>query len=87
MKWYNYDHLHSGINFINPYQRHYGLDKEVLENRIKVYEEAKSQHPERWSRNTRDWSLPKYVALNPVKESETESYNLTNNLMEAVHTG
>lgn len=87
VKWYNYDHLHSGINFINPYQRHYGLDKEVLENRIKVYEEAKRQHPERWSRNTRDWSLPKYVALNPVKESETESYNLTNNLMEAVHTG
>ncbi len=70
VKWYNFIQLHSGINFITPYQRHYGLDKRIMENRIKVYEEAKRQHPECWSRNTRDWSLPEYVALNPTKEGE-----------------
>lgn len=53
----NHVHLHSGINFITLYQRHYGLDKKIIENRIKVYEEAKAEHPSRWSRNIRDWSL------------------------------
>jgi len=41
VKWYNKEHLHSGINFLTPYQRHYGLDKKVMENRIKVYKKAK----------------------------------------------
>ena len=68
--WYNQIHLHSGINYLTPYQRHYGLDKNIIENRIKVYEKAKAKHPERWSRNIRDWSLPDYVALNPLVEKE-----------------
>ena len=70
VKWYNTEHLHSGINFITPYQRHYGLDKEIMENRIKVYEEAKAKHPERWSKEIRNWELPEYVALNPIAEEE-----------------
>lgn len=74
VKWYNLTHLHSGINFITPYQRHYGLDKRIIENRIKVYEEAKIRHPERWSGDTRDWSLPEHVALNPIKEDEISAY-------------
>jgi hypothetical protein len=68
--WYNCTHLHSGINFITPYQRHNGLDKEIMKNRIKIYEGAKARHPERWSKNIRDWSLPDYVALNPIKDIE-----------------
>lgn len=36
VKWYNHDHLHSGINFLSPYQRHFGLDKEIMEKRIKT---------------------------------------------------
>ncbi|MCC5909628.1 MAG: IS3 family transposase [Clostridiaceae bacterium] len=70
--WYNKEHLHSGINFLTPYQRHYGLDKEIMENRKKTYEQAKAKHPERWSRNIRDWSLSEYVTLNPVDEKELE---------------
>jgi viroplasmin and RNaseH domain-containing protein len=73
VKWYNTDHFHSGINFISPYQRHYGLDKQIMENRIKTYEEAKAKHPERWTKNIRDWSLPEYVALNPISEEELEN--------------
>ena len=70
VKWYNHDHLHSGINFLSPYQRHFGLDKVIMEKRIKTYEEAKAKHPERWSGATRDWSLPEYVSLNPMSEVE-----------------
>jgi len=70
VKWYNCTHLHSGINFLTPYQRHHGLDKDIMKNRIEIYEKAKEKHPERWSKNTRNWILPEYVALNPIKEKE-----------------
>ena len=72
VKWYNKDHLHSGINFVTPYQRHYGLDKKIMENRIKVYEEAKAKNPERWSKEIRNWESPKYVSLNPIAEKEIQ---------------
>ena len=70
VKWYNFTHLHSGINFITPHQRHHGLDKKIIENRIKVYEIAKSKNPSRWSRGIRDWTLPEMVTLNPIREQE-----------------
>ena len=70
VKWYNYTHLHSGIIFLTPYQRHYGLDKEIMKNRIETYQIAKAKHPERWSGNIRKWELPEYVALNPIKDNE-----------------
>lgn len=44
-----------------------------MENRIKTYEEAKAKHPERWTKNIRDWSLPEYVALNPISEEELDN--------------
>lgn len=78
VKWYNYTHLHSGINFVTPYQRHYGLDKGIMENRTKVYEKAKMNHPERWSKNIRNWSLPKYVSLNPISENEAKNIIIVN---------
>lgn len=74
VNWYNFSHLHSGINFITPYQRHYRLGDKIMENRIKVYEAARAKHPGRWTKNIRDWSLPEYVALNPVKDIEYQDY-------------
>ena len=72
--WYNHDHLHSGINFITPYQRHYELDRDIMQKRIETYKRAKAAHPERWSGDIRDWSLPEYVTLNPMKDEEVERY-------------
>ena len=68
--WYNYIHLHSGLKFITPYQRHSGLDEQIMNKRIETYEKARSLHPERWSKNIRDWKLPSYVSLTPIKEDE-----------------
>jgi len=68
--WYNHVHMHSGIKYLTPYQRHYRLDKNIIENRKKVYAMAKENRPERWSREIRNWDLPKYVSLNPIKEEE-----------------
>ena len=70
VKWYNNTHLHSGINFITPYQRHYGLGEKIMQKRKKIYEKARAKHPERWSRNIRNWSLPEGVSLNPISEKE-----------------
>jgi len=55
---------------LTPYQRHYDLDKNIIENRKKVYAMAKEIYPERWSGEIRDWNLPEYVSLNPIKEEE-----------------
>ncbi len=65
VNWYNHEHRHSGINFVTPHQRHTGLDKDILENRRKVYEKAKAAHPERWSREIRNWIPDDEVWLNP----------------------
>lgn len=68
VSWYNHEHRHSGIKFVTPHQRHEGLDKQVLDHRTKVYEQAKQQNPKRWSGSTRDWSRISQVWLNPDDE-------------------
>lgn len=35
----------------------------------KVYREARKRHPERWSKQLRDWELIQAVYLNPEKEA------------------
>ncbi len=68
--WYNNIHYHSGINYMPPNDRHRGKSEMILNQRKKVYEQAKNQHPERWRRQIRNWTLPDTVALNPAKENE-----------------
>ena len=68
VEYYNKKLLHSGISFITPYSRHYGLDIDILENRKKVYKEAKDKNPNRWSKETRNWNRIQSVSLNPTDE-------------------
>lgn len=63
--WYNHEHLHSGIRFVTPAQRHNGQDVEVLAHRHRVYEAARKRRPERWTGSTRNWTRPGDVILNP----------------------
>lgn len=65
--WYNYEHKHSGINYVSPVERHERKDKAICENRKKIYEKARDGHPYRWTKNIRDWSIEKEVWLNPEK--------------------
>ena len=67
VRWYNHEHRHSGLNFLTPYQRHSGVAQDILKDRHKLYEEAKANHPERWSGETRDWSIESEVWLNPER--------------------
>jgi transposase InsO family protein len=70
VRWYNTQHLHSGIKFVTPEQRHYGEDTRILEKRKQIYEAAKKRNPERWSGNTRNWEVIKSVRLNPLRENK-----------------
>ena len=68
VKWYNHVHLHSGIKFVTPGDRHQQKDGEILKKRREVYEIARKKNPIRWSRETRNWNIIERVNLNPEKE-------------------
>ncbi len=76
--WYNHEHLHSAIRFVTPEARHSGQEEEILQQRQRVYEQARCRHPRRWSGPTRNWRPIAAVALNPEKATEE------NRLAEAV---
>jgi putative transposase len=69
VRWYNFDHRHSGIRYVSPAQRHAGHDKAILEARHEVYIRARERNPARWSGNTRNWSPIHAVTLNPERDS------------------
>lgn len=67
--WYNNKHLHGGIKFVTPSQRHQGLDVEILSRRTEVYLKAKAKKPERWSNNRiRNWDREEKVYLNYLQK-------------------
>lgn len=68
--WYNEEHRHSRINFVTPAQRHRGEDALILEKRKALYESMRAKTPERWSGDTRNWSVSGAVSLNPQKNQE-----------------
>lgn len=65
--WYNHQHLHSGIRYVTPAQRHAGEDAEILAERDRVYAEARLKNPLRWTRHTRNWTPIAEVTLNPER--------------------
>ena len=73
---YNEQHLHSGIQFVTPADRHRGIDHERLAHRKMVYEKAKRLNPRRWSGPTRNWEVTGPVSLNPGKVQELERNKL-----------
>jgi len=68
--WYNTEHLHSGIRFVTPDDRHFGREKAILNRRKEVYEKARQQNPDRWSKGIRNWDPVEAVFLNPEPPAE-----------------
>jgi putative transposase len=68
--WYNHQHLHSGIGFVTPDDRHDGRDLQILANRRRVYARAHDRHPERWTGKVRTWKRPQIVRLNPGRDRD-----------------
>jgi putative transposase len=67
--WYNDEHLHSGIGFVTPNDRHHGRDIPVLEARRRLYKRANAAHPERWTGHVRAWNRPRKVRLHPDRQA------------------
>mgnify|MGYP001179574928 FL=1 len=66
--WYNHEHLHSGIRYVSPANRHDGHDEQILQRRHALYLEARERNPRRWTRGTRNWSRVAVVTLNPERK-------------------
>ncbi len=72
VEWYNEEHRHSRIGFVNPGQYHRNEDNEILANRKTVFERAKVRNPERWSGKIRKCEPAGPVMLNPEKPEISE---------------
>lgn len=69
VRWYNFDHRHSGIRYVSPAQRHAGDDLAILAARHALYLQARERNPARWSGDTRNWTPIGAVTLNPERDS------------------
>lgn len=66
LRWYNYDHFHSGIAYMTPYSVHSGQADLVQRGRQRVLDSAYAKHPERFvSGRPQPVSLPTSVWINP----------------------
>lgn len=66
--WYNIEHIHTGISLLTPEQVHYGMDKEIIERRNRVLEEAFYNNPKRFKNHKPTHpEPPKAVWINKPK--------------------
>lgn len=75
--WYNGAHLHSGVRFVTPNDRHAGKDVAILAQRGQVYEDARAKNPARWAKSTRNWTPVDDVYLNPDEPKSNRSLLVT----------
>jgi putative transposase len=68
--WYNGEHLHSGIRYVTPLDRHEGRDGAILAKRHALYRSAKKSTPRRWTGDTRNWTPVGDVSLNPLRSAD-----------------
>jgi putative transposase len=67
--WYNTKHLHSGIGYITPEQKHSGEADAFIARRNATKLRAYETHTERWSGGMALLSTPQVVYLNPSLET------------------
>jgi putative transposase len=73
VRWYNFEHRHSGIRYVTPSQRHAGDDRAILDARHTLYAKARERNPARWSGNTRNWTPVGAVTLNPERDAVVQT--------------
>ena len=80
VRWYNFDHRHSGIRYVSPAQRHAGDDQAILAARHALYLRARELNPARWSGTTRNWTPIGAVTLNPERDSIIKTHLAGNDM-------
>jgi putative transposase len=72
--WYNTQHRHSSLALLTPEQVHYGLAKQILEQRTRVLQAAFKANPRRFKgRMPKPGNLPQAVWINPPAPDPTPS--------------
>jgi len=67
--WYNKNHMHSGLQYVTPFQKRNGEHHVIFASRNGVIAEAKQKYPARWGkRATRKYLVPASEVLNPVRK-------------------
>lgn len=61
--WYNYEHKHSGLDLLSPYEVHTSTHHNVLKERNKVLENNRYLHPSRHGTKNELYQLPEMVEL------------------------
>lgn len=84
VRWYNFDHRHSGIRYVSPAQRHAGDDQQILAARHELYLQARERNPARWSGATRNWVPVGPVTLNPERDMVVQTEIERNNFQVLV---
>jgi len=62
--WYNTKHLHVGIGYVTPMQKHHGEDVEIFRRRQQSLDAAAACHPERFVTGPRCVTPERTVVLN-----------------------
>lgn len=62
--WYNEQHLHSGIGYVTPADRHRGDDVGILAKRRQAFRSANELNPARWIGKVFNWDRIEKVELN-----------------------
>ncbi len=75
VRWYNYEHHHSGLALLTPADVHFGRAQEVLAQRNTSMQEAWSKHPRRFHPGgPAIHTLPNAVYINkPTEDNQHES--------------
>ena len=61
VEWYNYDHQHSSLDYLKPYEVHYGNHKELLSKRNNIMEGNRIKHPSRHGGRKKRYAIPEKV--------------------------
>lgn len=71
-RWYNHDHLHSGIGFIAPNDLHYGRASTIARQRQTTLDHAFAAHPQRFKgKKPKTTQPPTEVWINKPKTEQT----------------
>jgi putative transposase len=70
------------IKFVIPKQKYSGEDVNILlSKRQRTYEQARSKHPKRWTRKSRNWSPIEAVHLDPASSNSKTALAMAVNLL------
>lgn len=63
VEWYNYEHKHSGIDLLSPYEVHTMQHMDILEKRNHILEDNRLLHPTRHGNKKKIYQIPEMVEL------------------------